>query len=500
MTKQIRSVVVAAASVEPREAEFDGRKFLVVPVVALVEGVIQAMNAATPELVTAEEFTKAPLGWNGRPLFYGHPVNASGQPVSGNSPDILEAACVGMIFNAAIRKNKLTMEAWVDIEKAEAHAPELLERISNGDPIEVSVGVFTDTDDSTGEYNGKRYAGAWHEIVPDHLALLRVDEVGACSRDMGCGVRAAKGATVKSDKTNGNIFSRLMSAFRGSQSASEMSDNDVRSKIAAALRDKDPRAYYPDAVYDGYFVYCVYDGNDMDYYRRDYALAADGNVTISDTFTEVEPVLSYEPVDSAALETAKETPKAAAAAPCQCHKNQPVAATSEERNMSKEKASALVSKLTGKGFVEADAALFENASDEQFARLESLIPAAEVVAPVVAAAIPEVKTASAAPTFEDILATASPEVRDSIAEGMRVGAAKREATIKTLKDSGRCDYTDAQFKAMSQADLDRLVKLANVKAAVDFSGQAPRQTEVATPEAPAAPDLGAAIRASREKK
>ncbi len=164
-----------------REETYQGRKHLVVPVVALVEGVVQAMNASKPELVTAEEFAKWPAGWNGRPVFLNHPIK-DGAPVSGNSKDILEEKAIGIIFNSKVKKGKLTMEAWIDVERAASLAPTLLERVTAGDPIEISVGVYAETDESTGEYQGKSYQGAWSDMAPDHLALLDEKTTGACSR------------------------------------------------------------------------------------------------------------------------------------------------------------------------------------------------------------------------------------------------------------------------------------------------------------------------------
>lgn len=183
-------LLAGSPAFKTREAMFNGRNHLVVPVVALVEGVLQTINAENPEFVAASEFTKAPAGWNGRPIFVDHPMK-NGVPVYGNTPELLENAAIGQVFNTAIRKNKLCMEAWIDIEKCEEIDSDLLDRIASGDPIEISVGLACETDDSIGVHNGKSFKGAWHELVPDHLAILSAGKTGACSRKMGCGVRAA---------------------------------------------------------------------------------------------------------------------------------------------------------------------------------------------------------------------------------------------------------------------------------------------------------------------
>jgi hypothetical protein len=186
-----RFVTLAGASYETRTETFEGREHLVVPVVALVEGVVHAMNAPAPEFVPAAEFEHHFSGWDGRPIFEGHPT-VDGQPVSGNVPEVLGTKRIGTVFNTTTADKKLKMEAWIDVELCEERAPDLLRRLQDGDPIEISVGTFVDTDDSKGVYKGKRYTGTWSSITPDHLALLPEGDTGACSRDAGCGVRAAK--------------------------------------------------------------------------------------------------------------------------------------------------------------------------------------------------------------------------------------------------------------------------------------------------------------------
>ena len=86
-----RALVVAGIAdvAAIREETFQGKDFLVVPVIALVEGVHQASNAPAPELALASEFGKYPQGWDGRPVLLSHPQR-EGSPVSANSPEVLE--------------------------------------------------------------------------------------------------------------------------------------------------------------------------------------------------------------------------------------------------------------------------------------------------------------------------------------------------------------------------------------------------------------------------
>lgn len=511
--------LTTAAGVTARKETYNGREHLVLPVVALVEGVVQAMNAGKPELVRAAEFSRVPAGWNGRPIFLGHPI-VNRSPVSGNTPTLLETKAIGTIFNTGIKDNKLVMEAWIDVEKSNLVNKDLLDRVNAGDPIEISVGVFCETDNTTGEYDGKKYNGEWHDIVPDHLALLPEGDTGACSRKMGCGVRAAKGS-VMAEK---GIFSRILTAFRSAQPTGSMSDVDIRQELMDALNEKEPALKwngYIVAVYEKYVVYCLFDNEGMDYYTRDYSMDASGEATVADTRLEVEQVISYEPVEAGDLvaaagkrNSAKDqekiqamhdhavtlgaacaNPKAAsqdttAGGSCSCQHGAPKVNNQSEADMKK---SELVKFL-------------ETATDAQ---LEALSKAIETPAPAVVpapVAEPVVASAPKAKTEAEFLADAPAEIRETLEAGLRVGRATKAATIKTLKDSGRCSFSDEALNAKNQDELNQMVALAGITVAasapVDFSGQAlPRVPAAAgSNQAPAPADLNAAIKAARGVK
>ena len=146
-------------------------------------------------------------------------------------------------------------------------------------------------------------------------------------------------------------------------------------------------------------------------------------------------------------------------------------------------------------FKAANDAAAEKATADAAAKVASDKVIADKAAADALAAAPAVAGAAKAPTFAELLATADPATRAAIEEGKRVGEAKKAASIAVLKGSKRCDLTDLELNAMTQSGLDALVKLADVKVAVDFSGQgAPRRSEETTAvEAP--PDMVAAVRA-----
>ena len=86
----LRHLHLRGATSAPRTEMLDGREYLVVPVVALMDGVIHAVNAATPERVTTATLLKAAHSWNGRPITIGHPVR-NGRQCSANDPTIMAA-------------------------------------------------------------------------------------------------------------------------------------------------------------------------------------------------------------------------------------------------------------------------------------------------------------------------------------------------------------------------------------------------------------------------
>ena len=160
----------------------EGREHLVVPVVALVEGVV---NGA---YVPAEEIAASLRAWNGVPFVVNHP-SSRGVFISANSPQVLESQAIGRVFNAALDGSKFKAEVWIDTVKADAlggDAKTILERLRSNEALEVSTGYFADFDEAPGQFNGKSYSGIHRNLRPDHLAGLPND-TGACSWADGCG-------------------------------------------------------------------------------------------------------------------------------------------------------------------------------------------------------------------------------------------------------------------------------------------------------------------------
>lgn len=278
----------------------NGREYLIAPVVALRQGVL---NGA---LVLAEEYSKFVEAWNGIPIPLGHPQDSSGVYLSCNTPDLV-AQCPGRFYNAHMDGDRLLGEMWIDIELAKSIGGKALiaaRRLEANEPIEVSTAYFADVDDSSGEWNGQHYDFIQRNFRPNHLALL-LDEKGACSWQMGCGVPRVNKTEVNpmelvvihNDLSLDEQMSRVYNAFNEQFCSSAPMPGQEQPYIREVFADK---------------VIVRYDGKLFSY---PYTLADDGAVTFAEP-VEVEMV--YQPVTANVTEppaTNQETPPATVPAP-----------------------------------------------------------------------------------------------------------------------------------------------------------------------------------------
>ncbi len=511
-TPAIRSVVLRGATGVIRTATHEGQDFVVVPVTMLVEGVIRALNSKSPELVLAEEFSIAPTGWNGRPLMMNHPMSLDGRPISANSPDVLAAACIGTIFNTMVDGKTLKSEAWINVAKVAAiggEAQATLDRVLAGESVEVSVGVFTLAEEAQGTHNGKPYKTIWRNIVPDHLALLKAGDTGACSNAMGCGtqraaihVLTAEGFTevepMAEPATPRSLRERLKGLLPGMTAAVKgFSQSDVRDELREALKKIEPLYRYMEDVWesDGYVVYCVCEampGQSLTFdpygypndpyatrmYRRDFTMAKDGTVTFADTRSEVELVSRFEPVvaegQRAACACGGHTPPTTAAATTQ---------PSEGDTMDKK--TRIAALMASKHSPVKEEAALNALSDEGLKGLETLVKSAEdaetaaaatpaktTTEPTAAAAAP----AAVAPTREQILAALPADMRSAL-ERAEKAEQTRKTDLVTALSGAQKRHTEAALKAMSLVQLEDIAALLDLEAPaapVDYSAARPR--------------------------
>lgn len=205
---------------------FDGREYLVAPVVMLTVGVHNGSNG--PILYTRDELSKTPEAWNMKPLVVYHPTR-NGVGISACTPEVIQTQGVGLIMNARF-DGKLRAEAWFDLEKTRRVDDRIVEALEEGKMMEVSTGLFTDNEKTEGVFNGageeEKYVAIARNFRPDHLAILP-DQIGACSIKDGAGLL----------QTNA------------------LSHSDLHSQLHSLIRSK----YGPDAwvvdVFDRWFVF-----------------------------------------------------------------------------------------------------------------------------------------------------------------------------------------------------------------------------------------------------
>lgn len=470
-----------------RRETFQGSEHLIVPIVALVEGVLQGANSPTPELALAAEFGKFPDGWNGRPITLNHPQRDGNFVSASGTPDIFAEETLGFLFNTRLDGKKLKTEAWINLDTVAGASQEVKDevaRLENGEVVEVSTGLFTMTEAEDGEYNNRKYNAVWRDIVPDHLAILPLGVTGACSVADGCGSRMnmkvncacqdhkdeheepaptdapTTNTTEETDPENvsleRNRFLRgLRDKFAGifklaNNASSELSDMDTRAAIHSALKLEDADRWYDIvAVFNDHFIYAP--GWDGTLYSRSYIISSNDVVDIGEERTRVRPETTFVPVKI----------------------------TEEVKMNKKEKVDALIANSSNK-FEETDRAFLEGLDETHLDKLTTVNTEgtdsgqnkdSKVVKtdPVTTTndTPKEAPTTNAAPVTVDAFLASAPEgIRDVLSEGLRMQSARKDALVKGLLANTRNEFGEADLRAMQTTQLEKLSKLANLP---DFS-------------------------------
>lgn len=523
--------VLAQADVGAIRSEtVDGKLFTVVPVVALVEGVLWPSNAPNPELALASEFGKFNgAGWNGRPIVLGHPER-NGMKVSANNPEVLSDEEFGQIFNARLDDKKLKLEAWFDMDRVKAldgKAQSSVKRMLDGELVEVSTGLLAEIELIEGEHNGEEFFGVWRSIVPDHLAILPEGIKGACSIADGCGApRVNTEGNLRCQNCDGNcacqnkwevfskekmpleteeakkpktesLFARVLEFAQKAdflhlftvRDSAELSDRDIRIALEAALNVVLENTFADVlAVFSDRFVYGTWEG----LFMRSFSIAEDGAVTLGDEPVQVIPRTEFVPVSVTEGErsmTLQERVSALIA-------NERTKFTEDNRKWLeglKEEEIALIEPTTAEANIETatkkatddaakaaeDASVATlnaaNAVVEAAARTETA-KKAEEAAVIVAEAVAKTREVDAAKlettkveprTVEDFIKEAPPEVAAVLSEGISLQKEKREHLTAGLKANAANEYSDEELAKMPLPDLERIAKLARVP---DYSG------------------------------
>jgi hypothetical protein len=484
--------------------EFHGKEYYVVPVVSLVEGVLQGMSSAGPELALADEFGKFPDAWNGRPAVMSHPVDGEGIPISANSPSVLETYQIGFLFNSKMVDDRLEQEAWIDkslAANATDNAKEVFDALEKGEMIEVSTGYFAMIEPSTGVFANKKYSGIQREIVPDHLAFLPIGTFGACSNEDGCGAKLAANASptmkytpmkdFRVDNTKAPCCSQCAETggtctheherpdMPNTNAAMDSKDantkdkkkkkgdpkayeeatiantiaggvtlSDARDSVCCALKDAGYGTYtYVIAMTTDKVVYQMYDMFSGEYktWQMSYSVASDGSVTLGDDAEEVRLMTSIVAVNESGSNPTAETGEA----------DMPNA-NSQPGGTTSPAPAANTTPTPGVVTLKNDQGTLEITTNEKGEQSFKLIPNAANEAPK--PQTPEQYIASAPAAFQEVLQSS-----------LKLHSERKAQNIKALMDSGRCKFTKESLEAMSMDILDNMLELANVPS---FEGRA----------------------------
>ena len=286
----------------------NGVSYLVVPVVMMVEGVHTGSQGAVYHSI--DELGKFPASWNGIPVVINHPQDTNGNYISANSPNVKN---VGVVYNTYVDEDKLKGEVWIDESKISEQSPITLGYLRQGKPLDVSVGVFTDNEQTEGEWNGETYISIAKNHRPDHLALLP-GEQGACSWDDGCGIRVNSSDTKKQkdvkimlNKDDPNFMDLLVANVIGKSATTPLQTNalnysEIIRAVQIALNAMDERSsnesnvysyHYAVEIYSDFVVYEVSSQTGTVYYKSTYQINDDGSATIGSERTKVRKEVKY---------------------------------------------------------------------------------------------------------------------------------------------------------------------------------------------------------------
>jgi hypothetical protein len=459
---------------------YQGKKYLVVPVVMMVEGVHS--GSAGPLFHSADELGKFPGSWDGIPVTIGHP-SIDGVNVSANSPEVLESVAVGQVFGTYMEDKKLKAEVWINEEKIVQTSPVALGYIRQGRPLEVSIGAFTEEDATPGVYNNEPYIAIARNHRPDHLALLP-GETGACSWIDGCGIRTNQEVNNnnkthnENEKMNDDEIKALKDKAMERLVDNSLVDNAIglQETVDKARRLVDsldsPTAYHMmEEIFDNTIIYRKRErsidaqGNTITrtpeekLYQQHYNMSANGIEFVGDPI-QVSRNVSYTPVVS--TNQSRRTKFN----------------VKKEEKMEKQLSSCFLGKV--EKLIANKLTRFEE-KDREFlltqeeSTLDLLFPREVAPEPlqVNAELIQVVKNTLKTP--EDVVAFVPDFMKESVKAGLKLHEERKTAIVEAIvANAGEGGFSKEELQSMEMGQLEKIAK--STKAPVDYSGQGPAKT------------------------
>lgn len=445
-----------------RRTTFNGKTHVIAPVVLMTEGIHH--GSAGRILYTAEELSRMPATWNGRPVPIMHPTDPDGSPTTCNDPDVLESQTVGQLFNVEWEPNnqRLKGELWIDEEKVrqvcqQMELPDVIGMMDQGNQVEVSTGLFPEESGEGGVWNGQEYDVSAVNIHSDHLALLP-GGVGACSWQDGCGIRNQNNGGENSMKRTKEPGQSYQDGVQEKQHTLQVNVSDGYMELMSKLQNKvdtldnELRVNFLEDFDNEKLVYKVEnrEAGGATYYRRPYTVNDNDEIELGDDIEQVNKKVdvTWNPVQ------AQNTNQNSGGV---YMNNKTKERKQNEQECSPEKVEAVINASTN-SFTEDDRETLQAMSEE----IIDKIPVKE----------PEPATNQSNEggievDFNTLLQNADPELRQSIEHGQELYRQKRQdLTQRVLSNSTQ--WTQEELDNM---DFQFLEKMANdVKPAVNYKG------------------------------
>jgi len=422
-----------------RVEKLNGVDYVVVPVVMMVEGVHSGSRG--PVLHLADELGKYEASWNGIPVTVTHPTDESGNFISANSLQQVPKN-IGVIYNTYMDGSKLKAEAWLNKDKLKNQFPTVSAYITQGRHLEVSVGVFSDDEESQGTWNNEEYLAVAKNYRPDHLALLP-GEQGACSWDDGCGIRvnhqqeeetSMEGQQLQTLQAISDVIRREGIALTLLNNVSLMGQIDeVRKQLYT--QDRDGLYHYLLDVGPDYYVYeQAKQGQETQLWRQMYEYE-EGTVSNVGDPQKVKRKVEYLAVNSF-VRTNK--------------------GGSKMTKCKESRVDALINNQATR-FDEADREFLMGLDDNQLAKLEPVTVEPQVnTEQVVAQAQQALKNSLKTP--EDFINLLPAEMKDQFQSGLTLHQARRNAMVTTIMTNTADAWTKEELEVMGTPMLEKLAK------------------------------------------
>ena len=442
----MKTFIQVNAQYEVRTETHNGKKHIVVPVVMMVEGVHSGSHG--PLFHPASELGKFPEAWNGTPVTIMHPQQ-DGHGVSANSPEIVDDEVVGRVYNTHMDLGKLKGEVWLDEAILMERNPEVLDYINNGRELDVSIGVFSDEENTPGEWQGEQYTAIARNHRPDHLALLPGEE-GACSWADGCGIR--------NNQKKGGAMSKLhgpCDILQVNRTDYAELQQSIQTKLDTL--DSGNEYHYLRALYDNEFIYEVRGRDGSSYYKRGYSMNEDGSVEFGEEKQSVRRDVEFVAVNADTSGNGVEV--------------------NELLNLKKEKISMSETKTpccpdTVDALIANERTKFTGDNKEWLLTLSAeelvLLEPEEVKEPE-KVEVPQLNADEAKAVLKESISTPEdflnllPEgMRDQMESGMKLHQEQRKQMITTIQANAKNVWKEADLGAMNTEMLEKVFKSVNV--------------------------------------